>query len=307
MDMPLEEYIKVAQYLNAQPGDKYVINFFQVGRLPLINRTGELQALLDKYEDPKTREGQLIREMFNKRQFDITTAQDLLVQDIGKTFLNSGATFHTMLLKPVLKELSEDFKYTPIATETEVVLKKLTHMTGGSMTQSNKMNKFASSMSQKEDIVYVLTYATDAESAKKNSRIKISVPKADYKVVYDDGKRMKVFLNAKKKIDSKKADLEIEKMAYIDHALNVRLKNIKMVNYDGKLFGAIRANIKVQDKRGKTLASFSKTYRGVEQSGVIKAELPNLQKGKYNLVLEVKDLFSMENKFVGDAIAINMN
>ncbi|MCP5050289.1 MAG: hypothetical protein GY940_24190, partial [bacterium] len=253
--------------------------------------------------NPREMARHLKRLRFNYSTEMKIIAKDYLVNDISKFFLNSGATFHTMLLKPMNPGFSEDYKYQSVTTDAETILKKLSHLTGGSVVNSNRIEKFVEEVAGREDIVYMLAYVPDpAETGPPKVRVTVNNPK--YRVVFDNQKRAKKFRSARKKLDQKQPDLVIERLLYQNEQLAVKMKNIKMVNYDGKTFGALQTRVYVKDKHKKTIAGFTRIYRGIKKAGVFLVKLPALPPGRYNVVLEVKDLFSMDNKYVGDAIRI---
>jgi len=162
---------------------------------------------------------------------------DLLVNDINRVFLNSGATFHTLLLKPINPYFSKDFKYEPISTETETTLKKIARMTGGCIVRSNKMEDFVKKVTVKEDILYSLIYVPDTdESRKKRTKLEIKVKNRKYRAVYDDKKRLSRFRDLRKWMRQENPNVEIEKVFFKDNILFVKLKNIKIVKYEKETF-----------------------------------------------------------------------
>ncbi|MCP5048105.1 MAG: hypothetical protein GY940_13110, partial [bacterium] len=214
--------------------------------------------------NPREMARHLKRLRFNYSTEMKIIAKDYLVNDISKFFLNSRATFHTMLLNPVNPGFSEDFKYQSVTTDAETILKKLSHLTGGSVVNSNKIRKFVEKVAAREDIVYMLSYVPDPV---KNGSLKVNITVSNpkYRVVYDDQKRKKGFRSAKKKLDETQPGLVIEKLAYRNAQLAVKMKNIKMVNYDGKTFGALQTRVYVKDKHKKTIAGFTRIYRGIKK------------------------------------------
>ncbi|MCP5049495.1 MAG: hypothetical protein GY940_20155 [bacterium] len=305
LSLPVEEYIKTAEYLKSRPGDKYVFNFFQVGRIPLLDSFGQVRQIVERYIEGGDEVAEMVVRLDRDLDFSIKDVDNILIKDIGKAFLNSGATFHTMLLKPVHPGFSTDFKYSLVATDTEAILKRLSHLTGGSVSFSNKITAFAKKFTAKEDIIYMLSYVPPKDL--KKSKLKVTVEgNRKYRLVYDDQKRVKAFRIAKNKVDRKKPDIEIEKLNYASSTLNVRLNNIKMVDYGDETFGAVKAVIKIMKKKNRTVAKLTRTFRSTGESGIFRVKLPKLARGKYDIVLEVKDLFSMEHQFVGDAITVSM-
>jgi hypothetical protein len=321
LDFPADHYIKIARYLQGRQGDKWVINFFQVSRLPMLDQMGELFKTLDFHIErgiggggDRRNASRQIQTMYMEFLAQAQGREAQILKDISKAFLNSGATFHTMLINPMINTFSTDFKYMPVSSNTEILLKKLTRLTGGSVLSSNKIGKFVDRIATREDIVYTLTYVPPADTS-KSSKIKIKIFAGEapnkknkkYRLVYDDQDRIKAFKKAEKKIDRLGPDLEIQKLVYYNQSLIVKLDNIKLMHYDGKDFGAVQARVKVLDKHSKTVAGFQKVFKGISGQGMFQAALPKLPRGKYNVVLEVKDLFSLDDKYTGDAIDIKVN
>jgi hypothetical protein len=321
MNLPVDLYINIAKYLKGLDMDKWVLNFYQIGRLPLLDKFGDVGKSLEYYIDLGSSGGQSsgrpgfgsdsnpkeaarrLQSIYYDFQFQMKQSENAMVEDISKAFVNSGATFHTMLLKPINPGFSKDFKYESVHTDSETVLKKVAQMTGGSVITSNKMKTFVKKISAREDIIYMLTYVPGRKE-KKSPKLKVTVPGKNYKVLYDNKRRLKAFDRTVKKLDLEKPAIEIEQMAYKDNLLTVKLNNIHMVQYDGDNFGAVQAKIKVTDKQSAIVNSMEKTYKGLKMEGVFQADLPLPANGTYTIVVEVKDLFSLDNRFVGDAITV---
>ena len=52
------------------------------------------------------------------------------VDNISGLFVNSGATVHTLLIKPVSKASMEFFSYQPIPTDSESIMRQIARKTG---------------------------------------------------------------------------------------------------------------------------------------------------------------------------------
>jgi len=309
LKFPAEQYIKIAEYLNGQKCEKWVFNFFQIGHFPALDSFGRINKALEYYMyESKSRDIRMdINKYYTDFFYHLHETDDLLVDDISRTFLNSGATFHTLLLKPVNPYFSNDYKYKPISMETEMTLRKIASMTGGCIVRSNRMKDFVNKITVKEDILYSLIYVPDTdESKKKRTKLKIKVKNKKYRAIYDDQKRLSRFRGLRKQVHRENANVEIERVFFKDSLLTVKLKNIKMVNSDGETFGAVQAKIKILDKKLKVLADFEKSYKGIKEEGIFQTTLPSLPAGIYNVVLEVKDLFSLTNTFAGEGITIKL-
>ncbi len=309
LKIPAEQYIKIAEYLNGQKCEKWVFNFFQIGHFPALDSFGRINKALQYYlYDSENRELRMditkyYRDFFHR----LHETDDLLVDDISRTFLNSGATFHTLLLKPINPLFSSDYKYEPIGTETEMTLRKIARMTGGCIVRSNRVEDFVKKIIVKEDILYSLVYVPDRDkSKKKRTKLKIKVKNKKYRAIYDDQKRLYRFRRLREWMHRENPNVEIERVFFKDNLLTVKLKNIKMVKSEGKTFGAVQAKIKILDKNLKVMADFEKSYKGIKEEGIFQTKLPSLPGGSYNVVLEVKDLFSLTNTFSGEGITIKL-
>ncbi len=333
LKLPVAQYIKISEYLKGQRVQKWVLNFYQISHFPLLNTFGTVNTAIQEYMDPNKQDdvaeqadGSVGSRLSSSQTFDVkgksaarnlqTITQnfesrlrqydDLMTKDIGKAFLNTGATFHTLLLKPINPGFSDDFKYEPVATETEVILKKISNLTGGSIMRSNKMQAFVKEITTREDVVYTLTYVPEGKGTKKKAPvIEVKLKKGDYRVVYDDQKRMRAYRYAKKKLDLDNPDVEIEAVTFNNNMLKVKLKNIKMIDYEGDTYGAVQARVRISNNKDATLVrDFQKVYKGIKKEGVFHAQLPLLEPGNYSILLEVKDLFSLKNTIAGEAVNI---
>lgn len=320
LTLPLEQYVKIAQYLKGQDLDKWVLNFYEVGRLPLLDQFGDVHRQVQAYMDPAnvssagksvpfgqddTEDPANVRRKLKQYYFDYVVElgklDDILLKDINKSFLNSGATFHTLLLKPALRTFSEHYKYQSITSEGEVILKEMSRLTGGSIVNSNRIDDLLKKAVTRQDVVYVLSYVPEK---KEKNTLEISVKEKNYRIVFDDQRRLKAFRYMVKEMRRDKKRLEIDSLKRHGNIVAVKLKNIDLVDYEGDSYGAVRARIKILDAKSKLIAGFEKTYKGINEQGTFKITLPKLPKGPCKVVVEVKDLFSLNTSYVGDAISI---
>ncbi|MCP5045652.1 MAG: hypothetical protein GY940_00660, partial [bacterium] len=91
LSLPVEEYIKTAEYLKSRPGDKYVFNFFQVGRIPLLDSFGQVRQIVERYMEGGDEVAEMVVRLDRDLDFSIKDVDNILIKDIGKAFLNSGA------------------------------------------------------------------------------------------------------------------------------------------------------------------------------------------------------------------------
>jgi hypothetical protein len=309
LSIPLDQYIKIAEYLKSQEVDKWVINFYQVGRLPLPDKSGEINQLITRYAEsgPMEYRGPL-QQLYYDTLVKIKMIDTLFINDIAKAFLNSGATVHTQLLLPLPRYLSEDFQYDTISTESASIMSELSRLTGGRVLTSNRTEKFIKDITAREDIIYVLTYVPNTGKKKTNPKLTVKVKNKDYRLTYDNQQRLKSFDDMVEQLTQNIKDLEIESLSCDNQVMTFKLNNIQVVQYEEEKFWAVQARVKILDRHSRLLTAFKKVFKGerVEGEGTIRIKLPSLGKGRYYIVLEVKDLFSLKSVTAGDAISIVM-
>lgn len=322
LSIPLDQYIKISEYLRSQEGEKWVINFYQLGRLPLLDNLGEINRIISRLGDDGSNSNplgeagetpqeirQVIQDFYHNFINKVKMIDSLFVNDIGKAFINSGATFHTQLLSPLARSFSTDFKYETITTESENILRQLSKLTGGSVLSSNRTEKFVKDITTKEDISYVLTYVPNTGKKRKKPKVNIKINNNNYRVVFDDQRRLKSFKSMMTKLTQHYKDIEIESLSCNDDLVTFKLKNIEVVQYEGEKFWAVQSRIKILDNHSRLITGFEKVFKGIkgEGEGTIQVKLPSLSGGRYYVVLEVKDLFSLKSVTAGDAISIIKN
>ncbi len=305
MRLPLEQYMKIAKYIKGQEADKWVLNFYQLARLPMMDRFAHLHKELERYMgDNMPRElRQNLKRLYHTFSMDLYKNDDLLVKEAANIFLDTGASFHTLLMKSTSQDFMDtDFKNETMSTDTENVLKKLAALTGGSVVRSNLLKDFVKKITQKEDIVYTLTYIPGPRQ-KKSPSIEVKINTPGYRVVYDSRKRAGPWQERLRRLTAGIQSLEIASLACSGDTVTVKLKNMAMVSYEKERFGAVRARIKIEKKDSKAVRGFEKTFKGIKKEGIFQIAIPPLSPGRYRLVVEVRDLFSLKNIYAGDAVS----
>jgi hypothetical protein len=290
LSIPVEQYIKIAEYLKSQQADKWVINFYQLGRLPLPDKSGTIKRIFDHYLDSGPLEyKETLHHFYYDVLLKIRMIDTLFINDIAKAFLNSGATVHTQLLLPLPRYFSEDFQYDTISTKSASIMTKLSRLTGGRVLTSNRTEKFIKDITTREDIIYVLTYAPNTGKKRKKPKLTVKVKNRNYRVTYDNKKRLKSFEDMVERLTQNIKDIEIVSLYCNNNLMTFKLKNIQVVQYEEEKFWAVQARIKVLDQHSHLITGFKKVFKGKEIAGegTIRIKLPSLGKGRYYIVLEV--------------------
>jgi hypothetical protein len=224
-------------------------------------------------------------------------AEGSMVKEYSKYFLNSEVTFHTILMKGFSNVYLEYYDYKPIATEAEVMMRRLTRMTGGEEMGTTHVEKFIDKICEREDVYYVLTYSPGG----KKSKIKVIVTDGSgkkYDVIYDNQRRPWYIRRAIKKIQQEDVpEIAIKSLSYSRGILAVRISGIKMGPLEGEsgAKGKIHLLIKILDSGSKEVNKVEKAFKCKEGKFVLRMKPPALKKGKYDIVVQVTDLLTGKN------------
>lgn len=167
----VKEYTAISDYLKEKKIKKWILIFYQMGRFPDFVKKKEKFIPLPEY--------------LNTR----------LCKNISKSFINTGVTVHTLLMRaPQLTgNLPEEYEYRLTTTPSELILRDITKLTGGCVIQTPNIDKFVKKISKKEDIYYVLTF--DPGHLKgKNYKIEVQTRDLRYHLVYDNRHRSDDFI-----------------------------------------------------------------------------------------------------------------
>lgn len=284
------QYIQLAQYLEKQDMQKWVLNFYQIGYFPRV----KLFSSLDKQLSQSQNYLKLITQEGN-------APDEIAEKDISKFFLNTGASFHTILMGSRNRIMSNpNFSYDPIALSSEGLFRRLTELTGSKIMRSNKTEKFFKELSTREDVYYELFYAPDTPKkpgARKKDKIEVQLNKGDYHVVYDDGARAASFQNLVEKAEKEIPQIILGTVQFKDSTLNFPVQNYKMDLVDQVNRGKIRIRISVFDeKESRFVLDRKKEAEAHSESLDFKIALNRqLKPGNYKVFVEVTDLLTKKN------------
>ncbi len=281
------QYIQLAQYLEKQDIQKWVLNFYQIGYFPRVKPFSSLDRQLSQTKD----------------YFDLilqagAVPDEIAEKDISKFFLNTGASFHTILMGSRNRIMSnQNFSYDPIAISSETLLKRLTELTGSKIIRSNKSEKFFKELSAREDVYYELFYVPERPGARKKDKIEVKINNGDYKVVYDDGDRGASFQNLIEKVEKEMPQINLGAIQFKEGFLNFPVQNYKMDLVDQVNCGKIRVWISIFDeKESRFILDRKKETEANRESLDFKVALnQKLKPGNYKVFIEVTDLLTKKN------------
>jgi hypothetical protein len=286
-------YLEVAQFLKRCKIEKWVLYFYQAPVFPLLSRTnGNIYETIDQFYRGL---GELNPYVFDV-ELAITKPDKSRVQEISKIFLNTGATFHTLLMSPETMQFIDEFEYRPVAIDSEYVSREAAKLTGGSIIASNNIGKFVKKIAAKEDVYYMLTYVPKKGEGK--AKLKVQVSNKKYRLVYDNQQRPKFMERIAKAVKKEMPQIRFRQVDVKDGFIFLHISGVPLApaedNKEEKK-GKIVLNIKILNPRVQEIAGVKKAFICRAAEIPIRLRLPELKKGRYQMILEVNDLLTSQN------------
>lgn len=289
LKIPLREYIELAQYLKDQEMEKWVLNFYQIPRFPQPSLNTEFVEKIHYYGH------------FLDILDALNSSQDLPIPTISRSFINSGATFHTVLLKyqgDSFENLPDFLNYGPISNDSEEILRRISRDTGGNVMRTNRLDSFYDKISTQEDIYYVLAYQT---RPKKNKTPKLRIQVWDhsnriYKVVYDNRKRSHAFKKAEKKFQdthlNQELNIHLKQVEYGNGILRMQVSNFKMDKESSPPSSKFRIKLQLLDQTSRVVFFKEKQIETIQPQVMVGIKLNTLEAGQYDAMVIVEDILS---------------
>jgi hypothetical protein len=307
---PEEQYVKVAKYLQQRQVEKWIFHFYEIPMFPRLKIIdGTLYHAIEGFFKSK--------RMLNPYVFDIMLKMERpndldFVKHIGKIFLNTGATFHTLLLHNKPPKFFENYNYQAVSTDSQHIFRQVTRLTHGKVMASNNMEKFVNVVSAQEDVYYMLTYAPGKSSQKGKTKIKVTVTNKKYpgvRIVYDNQYRAPYFRKIIRKVKEKIPQIRIRQLDVKNGILSARISGIQLAPEDkeGNNRGKILLRIKLLNEKAILVSSTQKAVKTRAAEVPISLRHPGLKTGNYQVFFEVTDLNSGSNDLVIEDLTITNN
>lgn len=290
IQIPLKEYISLAAYLEDQKLEKWVLNFYQVARFP----------------QPELNSG--LRQKLHALGYYLGLVSDinmpswnLPTDSIGKLFINTGATFHTILMKYKGESFIDDrlrgyLAYSPLTNDAEEVLRKISRMTGGNVLRSNRIKDLYDNITDQEDVYYVLAYKTRKLPWEKKRKVTVSLDNKNYQVLYDNQERSRSFRKRENKILTKMGkqgpEIRIRRANAEKGLLKILVSDYLLDPDTYPSIGKVMVRLQIMDEQSKVVLDKKKTNETTKQQLFFSIKLSQLTGGQYDVVVIVHDLLT---------------
>jgi len=292
---PEAQYLEVAEYLQGQQMEKWVLHFYEIPMFPQLKISGgTLYNAIDSYYRMRKLPNPIIHDigpqLVNPGELD-------KILHISKVFVNTGATFHTLLLKNSPAKFFEEYDYRPVTVDSEHIFRQVTQMTYGKIMQTNNMEKFVQNISDREDVYYMLTYVPKKD--KEKSKIKVTVTgKKKYHAIYDDQQRARYFRKIAQKVKEELPQIRIKDVELKEGILSAGISGVLLAPGEDGDIGKILLNIKLLTDKAVLISSAQKAFKSKINSVPVKFRLPGLKAGNYQVIVEANDINSGRNDLV---------
>ena len=299
----INKYYNFSKYLEKIKMKKWVISFYQIELFPKLST--KMNSLLESIRgyierwrmstDPEVlffarQMEKMIFTIFREQSADISFDTD----EITKLFYKVNTTFHSVLIPSRVHLESQNFEYRRISTSLENNLREITKKTGGKLLTTTNLGDAIETISESQDIVYMITYAPETETFR--GKLKVTVNNKGYKVLYDDNVRAGYLKKYLKKRAKKHKIIEISKISFEKKQLSIKLKNYKIDRSGNNKKGKVNIRITVKDGNNVIFNENKIVLPGKKEINV-DISFDWINKGQYDLLIDIKDLLTDRSAF----------
>jgi hypothetical protein len=299
----IDRFYYFSRFLEKLKTEKWVLNFYQFEFFPRIRLGSDIlikmrniaSELSNSNNATAVAQGRKLDAILTQLSTELNLVQGFPNEEITKLFYKVDATFHSFFITSTNPTTMQDFDYKTVSSDLERVLKGITDVTGGRNITSNQLVQSLETVSEVEDVYYVLTYAPRDPRIKGKLKIKVKNRKCD--VLYDDNFRADYISEYLQKLEEriKTPDVRVIDFSFKRKVLAFAVKDFLMRKIEGqsKPVGRIKVRIRLTDANGNSLFDSAKilTARKAEMKISIPA-FAKIKKGDYNFLIDALDMFT---------------
>jgi hypothetical protein len=312
----VDRFYYFSRFLEKVKGQKWVLNFYQFEFFPRI-RLGSntfiimrdlASAMSNSSSATHVAYGRKMDTLLNQLEIELNLVQNFPNEEITKLFYKVDATFHSFFIKSENPSTMQDFDYKTVSSDLERVLKGITDVTGGRNITSNQLVQSLETVSEVEDVYYILTYVPKDPNKKGKLKIKVKNRKCD--VLYDDNFRADYISEYLEKLEEKlkTPDIRVIDFSFKNKVLAFTVKDFLMRKIEGQsaAVGRIKVHIRLVDENNNSLFDQAKVFDAKKDE--MKISLPAFQKigkGNYNFLIDAQDMFTGKEANFHENVTVN--
>lgn len=303
----IEQYHQFSRLLEKINREKWVINFYQMELFPKIVMQNDTRRILRNmiagWQISVNQELVTFSRIINKLLTDIDRAQkvsnDFPSEEVSRIFSRVNAIHHSIFIRTTLPSLVQDIDYIRMANDLEANLNEICKQSGGILVNSKKVDLALDAISKEQDIYYLLTYAP--KNPDELGKIKVKVNKRRHKVIYDESLRTGLLPGETELEVVEGPPVKIKKASFKDKTLTLTLADFYMKK---DLGGKLNIQIRIKNRQDITVFDQTKDLNAKQKEISLSLNFGGIGKGKYDIIIDVKDLFTQKTD--SEIIQINM-
>jgi hypothetical protein len=299
---PVDRFYYFSRYLEEVKTEKWVFSFYQFDLFPKINLDSQTMnkirkistELINSSEAGSHSMGRLINTLLNQLMVDLNVNSGFPTEDISKLFYKVDAAFHSFFIKNTDRVSMNDLEYEEMASGIERTLKEITDITGGKNITSNNLVKSIDTVSESEDVYYLLTYVP--RDPEKAGKLKIKVKNKKYRVLYDNNFRADYISEYIEKLEEKikTPEIKIENFSFQGKVLIFTVKDYMMKAAGSNPVGRMKVRIRLTDG-DELLNLYDQEKICTAKNNEMKVSLgvfKRIARGEYHFFIDATDLLT---------------
>lgn len=304
----IEQYHQFSKLLEKINREKWVINFYQMELFPKIIIPSDtkriLRSLISQWQINVNQEFVTFARIVNKLLTEIDRAtkvsNDFPSEEVSRIFSRVKAIYHSIFIRTDIPSLTGDVDYIRMASDLEANLNEICKQSGGILVNSKKIDIALDAISKEEDVYYLLTYAP--KNPDEIGKIKVKVNKRRHKVYYDESLRTGLIPGEAEVEVVKGPPVKIKDASFKNKQLSLTLCDFYLKK---NLGGKLNIRVRINNRQDITVFDQSKDLSAKQKQVTLSLDFAGIGKGKYNIVIDVKDLFTQKTD--SEIIQINMD
>jgi hypothetical protein len=296
----VEQFYYFAKYLEKVKAEKYVLNFYQFEFFPKIRISSQAMQKIQEISNTLSNTndgtlisyGHLINNLIHQMMNDYDLEKGFPNEEISKLFYKVDATFHSFFIRALNPTVSEDFEYQVLASDLERVLKSITDITGGKNITSNDLVQSLETVSEVEDVHYILTYIP--HDPNKAGKLKIKVNNKKYDVLYDDNFRVDYIEAYLKQLEEKikTPNVKIEKFSFDKKILAFKVTDYLVKPVKERTMGQMKVRIRLVEKDIPLFDQEKTLTADKDEMRISLNTFQQIKKGEYDFFIYIEDQFT---------------
>ena len=298
LTLELDKFYYFSKFLEKIRKEKWVLNFYQMEMFPQIAFGSEIENQLRNYirnlqesDNPTLiAQGRSLERLLQDIKMEMNVATDFPAEEASKLFYKVNATFHSFFMRVFADTDSSQLEFRQVATEIESGLRELTRATGGTLAASNNVASALSTVSDKADDYYMLTY--EPANPKKIGKIKVMVKNKKYKVLFDDNIRADYISEYLEKKNAESPSVKIRELSFREGKLSFVLSDFTMAKVKNETTGILSVRIRVLAADDKSVFDQTKVLQAPKNKISLTLNFASLAAGRYDIIVDVLDQIS---------------